>query len=117
MNENNPLICREGKGIKLFINPDSNYGINKYTPIEKDHPLYNKYLRYKENLEKYPNYEIVLEQNGNILSHDATIKFIHCMGCNAAKINNYRRYCCTCSDYVDLYDKENYIEIKDFSSF
>ena len=91
--------CREGNGIKLFINPESRYGLTQYIPIKEDHMLYNKYCEWKRLYEEDPEWTF------RNLNREETSHFIHCMGCDTAKINNFKRYCSSCSDFYDFWKK------------
>ena len=91
--------CREGNGIKLFINPESRYGLTQYIPIKEDHMLYNKYCKWKKLYEENPEWTF------RNLNREETSHFIHCMGCDAAKINNFKRYCSSCPDFYDFWKK------------
>ena len=44
------LECREGSGIKLFINPESNYGLTEYKPKSKDTRDYERCMKRAELL-------------------------------------------------------------------
>jgi hypothetical protein len=94
----NELEGRKGEGILLLINKDSNYGLSSYQPITEDHRHYKYYMRYKEQLEKDPDFCMLLS-DGTSLTRKQTEAFIHCMGCKAEKINNFERYCSLCSEY------------------
>lgn len=91
--------CREGNGIKLFINPESRYGLTQYIPIKEDHMLYGKYCEWKKLYDEDPNWTF------RKLNREETSHFIHCMGCDAAKINNFERYCRMCPDFYDFWEK------------
>ncbi len=93
--------CREGNGIKLFINPESNYGLSQYVPIKEDNPSYKYYLRWKESFDNDPEWTF------RNLNREETSHFVHCMGCNAAKINNFKRYCRMCPDFYDFWEKKD----------
>lgn len=95
----NELESRQGKGIKLFINPKSNYGLTKYTPITEDHVYYKKYIEWKKNFDENPEWTF------RKLNREETSHFIHCMGCNALKINNFEKYCQMCPDFYDFWKK------------
>ena len=91
--------CREGNGIKLFINPESNYGLTHYVPIQEDHPYYEIYQKWKKSFDESPTW---VYKN---LNREDTEHFIHCMGCNSLKINNFERYCRICPDFYDFWSK------------
>ena len=94
------MEARQGNGIILLINEESNYGLTAFKPISPDHPRYEFYQKKKKL------YEEILEEEGQIRFKDvyysgkqakAILKCIY--ECAAEKINNYERYCSRCKDY------------------
>lgn len=95
----NELEGRKGDGILLLINKNSNYGLSSYQPIDKDHYHYKRYMIYKEQLEKDPDFCLSYPNGGLTLTRKQTEAYVHCIGCKAEKVNNFERYCSLCSDY------------------
>lgn len=102
MSEN--LECREGNGIKLFINPNSNYGLTSYKPRSQDDRDYERGMKRAEL------YQEILDEEGYICvgSRDEYIKltgkraeaYIKCMTCAAERTNNFERYCSKCENWL-----------------
>lgn len=100
------MEVRKGEGITLFINPDSNYGLTHYVPIDEEDPMYEYYLLDKKAIE-----------NGHYpygFTKEIAFNYLRCKGCKAGKINNYKRYCMKCQYYCD-FEKE-YNKIKNESN-
>ena len=96
----NDLIRREGAGISLFINKESNYGLSEYKPMDKNDPRYKSYINNKIMLKDPTFCKIICENSKRkVLTRKQTEAFIHCLGCKTLKINNYERYCSLCSDF------------------
>lgn len=95
------LEKRQGNGGFLLIDSESKYGISHYESISPDNYLYKFYLNLKENVENNPNYVFIPPNGEATFSREKTEKFVHCVGCAAPKINNWRRYCMLCEDYFD----------------
>lgn len=93
--------CREGNGIKLFIDKKSVYGLSSYEPMNEDDPRYPSYEKRKKLFDENPEWTFA-----DYYTREETEKILHCLGCKAAKINNFKRYCCQCSDWYDFYSKE-----------
>lgn len=102
MGDNN-YVRREAKNGFLLIDADSNYGISHYKPRESNlnDSEYKMYLEEKKKIESNPNYVFINQMTGEPLSREKTEKLVHCMGCAAPKINNWKRYCCLCKDFFD----------------
>lgn len=98
----NNMETRQGKDILLLINKDSNYGISQYTPITENNILYSYYKKQKEKFDTIPNWVYMNIEADKIYTREETAKILHCLGCNAAKINNYKRYCKLCPDFFDF---------------
>ena len=109
------MVAREGKGIKLFINPESNYGLSAYTPIKENHMWYKLYQRLKKSFDEDPEYTYHDEHTNKYNVHftrEETEKILHCIGCNASKMNNFKRYCACCEDFFDFYVNDWYYDTR-----
>lgn len=105
--QNDDLERRDGKGITLFINKDSNYGLTHFEPIEDENDYrLKKALSYEKLLED-PNYvhvSVFIDNNGSPVKKSLTRKqtetlYHYCLKCKAEKVNNFRRYCSLCEHY------------------
>ena len=96
---------RQGNGISLLIDKNSNYGLSNYIPINENHYRYKKYKKYQELFEKYEDYCFTSENTGNTLTREETAAYIRCFGCKAEKINNFKKYCSMCKYFIDFYEK------------
>ena len=107
LTENDNLVCRKGKGIKLFINKDSNYGLTHFEPVEDENdPRFQRALRWEKFLEdpEWVHFYDWPDGNGSytrkFLTRKQTETFYHyCVRCKAEKINNFERYCRKCEHY------------------
>lgn len=97
---NEKLECREGSGIKLFISPESNYGLTEYKPMSKDTRDYKHWVRRAEFCQKMLNekgyFTVGSPDNKVILRGKRAEAAIKCMTCAAERINNFERYCSKC---------------------
>lgn len=106
--------ARQGQGISLLINSDSNYGLTSFKPLSPEHP------RYELNQKKKALYEEQLKELGYIsFTNSSGIEkrfygkkaeaILKCLfDCAAEKINNYERYCSCCKDYYKNIKEEEH---------
>ena len=94
------MIKREGQGISLFIDENSNYGLTSYKPMDETDSRYQSYCLRKKAFDEDPNYTF-----GPQYTREETEKILHCLSCKALKINNFEKYCRNCSDWYDFYSK------------
>ena len=104
---NNNLERREGEGITLFIDKNSNYGLTHFEPIEDENDYRFKRASLYEKFLEDPNYVhvyVVTDNNGSSIEKHLTRKqteaFYHyCLKCKAERVNNFHRYCALCEHY------------------
>ena len=98
------MEARQGNGITLLINEESNYGLTAFKPMSPDDSHYEFYQ------EKKKMYEEILEKEGQIsfrmggkdvsYSGEQAKAIIRCLfECAAEKMNNFERYCSRCENY------------------
>lgn len=104
------LECREGNGIKLFINPESNYGLTEYKPKSKDARDYERCIKRAELLQEELNEEGFIKigriDDPIILKGKRAEAFIKCVTCAAEKVNNFERYCSRCENWFKNISEE-----------
>ena len=114
------METRQGKGITLLIDKNSNYGLTHYKPAINLKPwLRNIYNCYKEMFEKEGYLTIRLckdeDHYSDIqLTKEDSKNYLKCLTCAAEKVNNYQRYCCKCEYWVDFKKYLENVEIKEW---
>lgn len=97
------LECREGNGIKLFINPKSNYGLTSYKPRSQDYRSYELWIKranlYQEILDEEGHIDVGSRDNSIRLTGKRAEAFIKCLTCAAERVNNFVRYCSRCENW------------------
>lgn len=109
---NEGLECREGNGIKLFINPKSNYGLTSYKPRSQDDRDYKRGIKRAELLQEELNEEGFINigwvDDPTILKGKRAEAYIKCMTCAAERTNNFERYCSKCENWLKNIPEEEH---------